>query len=681
MNGFILTPLGRQWITLVYVAGIWLAFPCKASAHAVSLCAHLSSNPAVLASKIANKPRVFENETYDWQEQRSTFGIPLNQHGSSAVVVTDRRVIEYVQESSGKIAIYETIHKIIKLNDRQAISEFSKVYIPVEESSHLILLKARTILPSGTIANVPLEEMRRLNNFHNRGSYVIFALEGLESGSEIEYLYHLRREPYFFGQVVFDTRLPIWNLEFEIITPEHLIFEAKSYHQFPPMRYLPLRYPGKNSLYARLQYFTHSAEEEASPLPMKVDFKLSYNRLESNEQLCTWTSVANMMRNIVYDFTLLGKAETERFRKLVEQITYNAHREEEKISAIVNYVRTHVRLEEQERLHESVAEVLEQRTAGKVDIVQLYAILFTLADISHRILITTDRTYTEFDSDFATPYALEEFIFHFTHSNYYFAPTHPEYSIGLIPAALQGNHALVVTPPFDEWEEVTTEQFIEKLPISSYTKSIDQNYLYLKLDAKAEKLFINWERTLSGHFATILRRLNWLNSAEEFKYLLCKTSQYYVPYSTILQIKWQDCDLPDNTPQVTLHTELQADGLLEQAGQTRLLRIGRMVETGVRNALPAYPFGRYHQIQMQIPEGWLVANMEELNRSIALYEEGTLYASFCSRAVLENSLLTITIEEKFPEIAVPEQLMPAYLKIKQAAASFGYVTLVIQKAG
>lgn len=656
----------------------------KASVWTGGLNTALLTKPAgKIAAGSLSARGIFENENYDWQEQRYPTGIPFNPANSEAVVINDRRVIEYALDESGeKIQLYETVHKIIRINSREAIGKFNKVHISLADVNHIITVKARTIHASGKITEVTSQEMRSLENVENTGSYLIFALEGLESGSEIEYLYQVRRDPQFFGRATFDTSHPIWELEFEIITPEHLIFEAKSYNSFPDLRNLPLRYPGKNSLYARLQQIVQTDEQAANRYAklMRVDYKLAYNTRESNEQLYTWADVARMVRGMIYDFEMVSDADIQKLRQQTAHLTEGLDKEEDKVNAIVNYISSNIRIEpNEERMHESPLGVIETNIGGRIDIIQLYALLFVMADIPHQILVTADRNRMGFDGDFVTLYSLEEFIFHFTQTDRYFTPVHTEYSPGMIPAMLQGNQALVVAPPFDEWEEPIIEQLIENLPVGDFTQSVDQNCLYLQADEQMENLTAYWERTLTGHLAVLLRKWHRNTNAEEFESIMHKVVQYHVPQAAVAGVSWEEMQLTDNLPAMTIRAELKANSLLEYAGQTRLLRIGRMVETGIKNNSPEYPFGRHYQIRLQLPEGWQVANTTELNKSAVLKNDNKVYAQFHAEGRVENNTLVISVEEYFPEIGIPESLALPYQEVKNCAASFSFVTLVIQK--
>ncbi|WP_448519720.1 DUF3857 domain-containing protein [Rhodoflexus sp.] len=624
---------------------------------------------------------VFEDETYDWQEKRSLTGIPFNPAYSDAVIINERRVLEYAQQGDEKMYLYETVHKIIRINNREAIGRFNKVRIPLADVNHVITLKARTIHPSGTITEVTQQEIRSLQNVENTGAYLIFALEGLESGSEIEYIYQVRRDPSFFGRVTFEIPVPVWQLEFEIITPEHLIFEAKSYNHFPDLRMLALRYPGKHSLYARLEQALQINEKVRQSHLMRVDYKLAYNTLKSNKPLYTWDDMARAVRATIYDFEAVSEEDINRLYKHSTAIIGKASKEEDQIKAIIDYVSRNIRIiPDQEHLHESPISAIDTHIGGRMDIIRLYALLFTMADIPHRVLVTADRNRMGFDRDFATLFSLEEFIFHFTQSDRYFAPIHTEYGLGIIPAALQGNQALVVAPPFDEWEEPIIEQLIENLPISDFLQSIDQNCLYLQADEEMDNLTAYWERSLSGHLAILLRRWHRNADADEFSAIMQKVVQYHVPQATITGLSWEESTLANNLPGMTIRVGLKANSLLEYAGESRLLRIGRMVETSIRNHSPDYPFGRHYQIRLQLPEGWQLKNMDELNKSATLKQDNTIYAHFSASGQMEGSTLVITVEEYFPEVVIPESMTAQYQQVKNCATAFGYVTLVIQKA-
>src|SRR4029079_13409406 len=100
--------------------------------------------------------------------------------------VLDKRRIEYTDEKDDVVQ-YKTLHKIIHINDDKGIESFNRVYLPVSNTSDIVDIRARTILPGGKIIEVDKNNIKDLKE--NDQVYKIFAMDGLEKGCEVEYYY------------------------------------------------------------------------------------------------------------------------------------------------------------------------------------------------------------------------------------------------------------------------------------------------------------------------------------------------------------------------------------------------------------------------------------------------------------------------------------------------------------
>ena len=78
---------------------------------------------------------------------------------SGAVAILDDRTIEYKNEGK-EMYLYNTYHRIYKINNDKGIEMFNKVYIPVYENGTILQIKARTILPGGRVVEVPSEKIK-----------------------------------------------------------------------------------------------------------------------------------------------------------------------------------------------------------------------------------------------------------------------------------------------------------------------------------------------------------------------------------------------------------------------------------------------------------------------------------------------------------------------------------------
>jgi len=125
----------------------------------------------------------------------------------SAVILFDKRKIEYVDESKGDVAEYYTQHKIVHINDDRGIEYFNKIYLGITENADIVEIKGRTILPSGKVIELDKNNIKDIKE-QDGNTYKIFAMDGLEKGCEIEYYYTFKRPVSYFGREIVQTGVP-----------------------------------------------------------------------------------------------------------------------------------------------------------------------------------------------------------------------------------------------------------------------------------------------------------------------------------------------------------------------------------------------------------------------------------------------------------------------------------------
>src|ERR1700759_822238 len=77
-------------------------------------------------------------EKEQWTE-KPTNSKPAEKYGKeSAVVVLDKRRVEYIDDSKSEVAEYYTLHKIIHINDDRGIEGFNKIYLGINEKSDVV---------------------------------------------------------------------------------------------------------------------------------------------------------------------------------------------------------------------------------------------------------------------------------------------------------------------------------------------------------------------------------------------------------------------------------------------------------------------------------------------------------------------------------------------------------------
>src|SRR5450755_1347595 len=168
-------------------------------------------------------------ETERWVEKTTYHPTEAKYSNEPAYVLFNKKRIEFIDDAKNNVVEYFTEHKIIHVNDDHGIEYFNKIYIQVNDFSDISEVRARTILPNGQVIEMDKNNIKDLKD-ENGTLYKIFAMEGLEKGSEVEYYYTSVSQTSYFGKSVIQGKFPVMVSEFELVAPERLVFDSKMYN-------------------------------------------------------------------------------------------------------------------------------------------------------------------------------------------------------------------------------------------------------------------------------------------------------------------------------------------------------------------------------------------------------------------------------------------------------------------
>ena len=656
------------------------------------------SSFAAPKGKLLSGSTQFVHQSYDWVHKRGIFKISEQENLESAIILKDKRIIEYAyDQKSEKLFIYDTRHKIIRVNSHAAIEEFNKVYISMRNALGIVDMKARFISKTGRIIELDKHHIKELDNPHNAGLFKIFAITGAEVGGEIEYIYTLKQNPRIFGRETFQSATSAKNISLEIISPANLIFEAKSYNGFPQMQKEPDRYPQKNVLSVFVDKMDALTPEEHSYYQsnlMRVDYKLSYNtdKFEESGTMFTWDHLAGLIHNSVYNFKNLSSVERQKYEKYLKKMfPANATSSDEKIKGIENYIKKNIRISERysdSNKEETPLGILKNNYGTSMGVVRLFALLFTLADVEHEIVLTTDRSYTKFDKEFESWYYLEKYLFHFPNSQNFLAPHNPEYKYGMIPHNYTHNQGLFISPNYEGFDDIYTSK-VKEIPATDYQSNYDLAELNIKFNEDIDFVNIHLKRSYAGYHAIDLQYRYENSSEEEKKEVLDHLFKKFgndIEVSNALVNQQQD---DPYTNYFKIEADLKTNAPIEIADNTIIFNLGSMLQkqssliqesNRVLNIERDYQQGSHKVVYLEIPKGYWIKNLKSLNHDIFIEENGEKTAAFTvNYDVVGNNMIRIQVEEYYKKIEYGKEHYEQYRKIMNASTNFNKMSLILEK--
>jgi hypothetical protein len=629
-------------------------------------------------------------QTENWIDKPKLSVLNSKYINEPAVVIFDKRSIEYVDESKDQMAEYYTIHKIVHINDDRGIESFNKIYLGVSENSDITAIKARTILPGGKIIEIDKSNIKDIKE-DDGNTYKIFAMEGLEKGCEVEYLYTYKKPVSFSGREVLQESFPALQTHFLVIAPKRLKFEIKGYNFSPSItdtvidvkRIIGVNVSGIPGLDEE-KYAYYKANLQ------RVEFKLSYNDSQvSGERLFTWNGLAKRAYTIYTDYT------DKEFKNAAALVTTNGWDklgdETAKITTVENYIKTNFSYNENLSSDDAdqLASVLKNKIAGQIGMMRLYAAIFQDLGIKYQFVLTGDRSSYIIDKSFENWNNCDNPLFYFPAENKFLAPTKLDFRYPWIdPLWNNANGLFCKSTTLGSFTTAIGE--VKNIPQESYDKSFEDIEAKLELSSGLDSLTVDDKQIYSGYSAVGYRDIfNYSNDEQKRKFLK-EVAKMYAGSENLLssEVLNQGFENTDVANPLIIHTVTKSGELIENAGNKLLVKIGlaigpqiEMYQEKPRQEPINIEYGQVEErnIEFTIPQGYVITNPDDLKMNQTFSENGDLTAGFVTDYTINGNILKVHIVEQYRSTYYPLNDFDAYKKVINASSDFNKVVLVLTK--
>jgi hypothetical protein len=181
-------------------------------------------------SNAVNANDLLERSDYDWKENPELTEYALKDTNVSLVYLKNYESHEFLDTDEG-LCEFVLIHKRVKVFTDRGIESFNKLYLPVFEDKAFLIEKARVINSKGEIIVLRKDDIKEGVDEDTERKFRYFALEGIDKGSEIEYIYMFDRSPQYTGGLKDIQKKELqMSYDFEMITPERLGMSFKLYN-------------------------------------------------------------------------------------------------------------------------------------------------------------------------------------------------------------------------------------------------------------------------------------------------------------------------------------------------------------------------------------------------------------------------------------------------------------------
>jgi hypothetical protein len=623
---------------------------------------------------------------YQWEKVRKRYELSTAEQAMPELIIKDHTQFDYVFENN-QFLMYATEHRIILVNNNEAIQKHNKIYIPMRNTLELSDFKARTINKNGEVVLFDKNNMKELKNEESGSSMRIFAIEGIELGSEIEYYYTRKMNSNLFEKTLMQTDVQVKSASFLLSCPDHLRFDFKTYHGFPDVK--------KDTLNGRNIYTTSMADVpplKSEPFSFyesnlkRIEYKLAYNSARSNARLYTWDDAAKTFYNVLSKLSKDDEKAIEKYVKTLDDKPTSGT--VNRIKNIENKIKSSIQLNNvsREEALDKVESVIKTKIASREGVTKLFIGVFEKLGITCNPVITCSREKSKFDPSFDSWDFLDDYLLFFPETKGFIAPYVQETRYPLVPADFTSNQGLFIEP-FQLGDVKSALGSIHDIPAVDYTLNADNLDMDVSFGEDMAFNQIRMKREFSGYNAAFISPYFHLMSEAQVKEMIEQFTKQTAPDHTIKT--FQAKPVTDNlSDKFFIDVDFQSSHFLEKAGSRVLFKIGELIgpqmemyrddqrATDVENE---YNRGYDRIIKLTMPDGYVVKNADDLKFDVAYKDQDAIPFLFQSDFSIDKNVLKVTIREYYKQIYAPLARYEDYRKVINAAADFNKVTLIFEK--
>lgn len=626
---------------------------------------------------------------YEWDPKPTYIITPESENKEDVLELKDKRFFELISEKEGAFE-YILTHEIKKVNTDVGIEKNNKVYLYENSNRKILKNLLRVINPDGKIIEYDKSDLQEAEDETSKAKYKYYAVKGLEKGSIIEQVIVTKNVSSFDGKILtIQSENLSRNIDIQVIHPDHLIYDVKSYHGAPKAEFNDSLYSDKIAHILKIDSCPGLDDEKYSNYranTMAFAYKLTGNNATNRLNLNSFKSVAEDIHGSAY--RELDKKDQNELEKFMSSIHFPENTSpEDSIKEIEHKLKLEIIYIENFRTEKpSLAATLQNKKANARGLMRLVCNLYKAYNIPHEIVITNNRFEFPFDPKFEIMSQLDEFLIYFPKTKRYISPTSQANRYPHFSYRYGENHGLFIKTIELGGNEVVMSQ-VKRINLESDYDgdSIDIQIDFTKNVNMPSYIITN---TLTGYEAENNQYLfDFIDDKQKKEF----ADNYMKNYSGEAESDNQTHNYGKENigrKPFIVSANFTSNKLIEKNAENVIFKIGESI--GKQDELyqekerktpveSTYPRTYKRRIRVVIPPNYQFNNLEGLKLNFDLMENGISQVGFHSDYKVTDTELDIYIYEYYYKTNFPVSAYNDYKNVINAAADFNKVKIILSK--
>ncbi len=222
-----------------------------------------------------------------------------------------------------------------------------------------------------------------------------------------------------------------------------------------------------------------------------------------------------------------------------------------------------------------------------------------------------------------------------------------------------------------------------------YDKNFSNHFVKVHFAGEITNPSIEAEIQMGGYYAAYLQPYYSYLSPEDQKKLTDQLLNQFLEDTEIKNLKVENGEREYlGVNPFIIKTTLIGNDLVESAGNNYIFKIGELIGKQVemyqesqRKMEVENNYNRLYErvITVDIPKGYKISNMKNLNMDISYPAIGDKSLSFVSSYTLDQDKLIVNIKEYYAQMTIPVKEYENFRKVVNAAADFNKISIILEK--
>ena len=382
-----------------------------------------------------------------------------------------------------------------------------------------------------------------------------------------------------------------------------------------------------------------------------------------------------------------AKSEKSAVKSVIKKLKLTGLDNRQKARKIEDWVKTEIAVSEELTGMPDIVQMIKLKQTTKSGALRIMVALLNEAGLNFELVATCDKSERVFDPDFNGFNYLDDYLIYYPEMNQFIQPENQVYRLGINPSAYQGSFGLFLHP-ISYGEKLKTLAYeVKQLPVDSYEKNADTMVVNLSLNLSKLNLDASIYRVFYGEWAASIQSFWGFMNEERHQNIISEIFNMGNQNTTINSYKItheSQSDIAVNPLQ--WNVDLTANSLVEQAGNDLIVKIGETIgeqselyqETKRKLPIVVDAVHNYfRKLIFDIPEGYTISNLSDLNMNVEMQNNGRLSCCFTSWYEVSGNKLIVYSREYYTENDYPADRFEAFRKVINAAADFNKKTIIL----